>query len=159
DCGAEDGLAPEQGTAGAAPEALSTGEDEDNPGTTPWQPSPRHATDMRLAAQEGVEGLDELVPAGDDQRQPVGMVPPTCAGRVGQVNDVRLARATSQGVADCTCEVPEGGGSSRRERDDNLLGHAVGAVDGANRLVRRRLFQDDVRVRAAEPERADSCDR
>ena len=40
DRGAEGGLAPEQGTAGALPEAAQTREDEDQSGTAPREPSP-----------------------------------------------------------------------------------------------------------------------
>ena len=75
DRGPEDGLAPEQGAAGALPEAAQTGEYEDQSGMAPRELSPLDAAQVRLAAQEGIEGLDDLVPAGDDERQPVVVVP------------------------------------------------------------------------------------
>ena len=90
DRAAETGLEVEQGAAGALPESPLAGEHEDRPGTAPREPSPCDAAQVRFAAPVGVQSLDDLITAGDDERKPVVVVASPCAGRVGQVDEVQV---------------------------------------------------------------------
>ena len=87
----------EQGAACALPESSFAGEHEDGSGTAPREPSPCDAAQVRLAAPVGVQGLDDLITAGDDERKPVVVVASPSAGRVGQVDKVQVTRGIGQG--------------------------------------------------------------
>ena len=87
---AEGRLAFEQGAAGALPESPLAREYEDRPGTAPRDPSPCDAAQVRFAAPVGVQGLDDLITAGDDEHKPVVVVAAPRAGRVGQVDEAKV---------------------------------------------------------------------
>ena len=129
-------------------------------GRRPESLRPCDAAQVRLAAQEGVEGLDDLVPAGDDERQPVVVMPAPCAGGVGQVAEVQVAgadrprqsrneRARSQSAAGDFAESGTTTSSGSRPFSPPARDFARGGS----------LLQDQVRVRPSEPERADARER
>ena len=61
----------EERAHGVRPDAGPVREDEHGSGPAARAPPARHDGDVRLAAQEGAEGADGLVPPGDDDRQSV----------------------------------------------------------------------------------------
>ena len=87
---AEARLAIEQGAACALPESPVAGEHEDGPGTTPREPSACEAAQVRFTAPVSVQGLDDLVTARGDEREPVVVVTSPSAGRMGQVDQVQV---------------------------------------------------------------------